>query len=241
MQDSLSFIIAQLTALTEGVTKETRNLSLPLIVLGELGYKGKEPSLEPGLNLLKKYQNEQGGWPLRPNEQLCNHFDTSFAIRAFYLLEGAKSESMVKGVNYLLRNQNPDGGWGFYPKQKSDTACTAHVTSCLAEAKVKRAAASLSKAATFLVRRQRRDGSWDVSWEDDPMHHHDKWFHFSTPFALLGLSSVGKVKKTLLDRGFQSLVKEQDDSGGWTVLEGYDPFTWGTGNALMALGLRFRF
>jgi len=241
MQESLKYVKGQLASLTEGVTKETRNLSLPLIALGEFGYTGEEPSIRPGLELLKQYQLQQGGWPLRPNEQMPNHFDTSLAIRALYLVEGARSEPMLRGVDYLIGAQNSDGGWGFYSEQKSDTACTAHAVVCLAEVGGRRSGPTLSKAAAFLARRQKEDGSWDVSWEDDPMHHHDKWFHFSTPFALLGLSSAGKVKKSTLDRGFSSLVRGQDDSGAWRLLGGYDPFTWATGNALMALGLRFKF
>ena len=73
------------------------------------------------------------------------------------------------------------------------------------------------------------------------MHNHDKWFHFTNPWAILALSNRKiRAPQSKLERAIDALIRSQEEAGGWRVLEGYEPFTWATGNALMALGVWFK-
>jgi squalene cyclase len=160
-------------------------------------------------------------------------------MRALQLHE-RDSEEVVRGASYLLKRQNADGGWGFYDGNPSDPACTAHAMLGLLESGSEASSEAMLGAARYLLSEQLPDGSWEISWEEDPMHHHDKWFHFTTPWAILALSK-GKIRasQSRLESAIDALIRSQEETGGWRALEGYDPFTWATGNALMALGLWF--
>ena len=240
VKESVGYVVKQLQDLGRNIVKETRNLSLPIVLLGDLGLKKKGFGLEGGTELLKKYQRSEGGWPLRPQEETCNAFDTSFERRALHPHDGYSKE-MNQATSYVVKKQNNDGGWGFYHGTPSNPACTAHVLLGLLEADLGVYPEVMKKAAIYLSEKQLSDGSWEICWEEDPMHNHDKWFHFTAPWATIALSN-NKINAPIsrIGRAIEILIRSQEETGGWRVLEGYDPFTWATGNALMALSIWFK-
>jgi squalene cyclase len=231
IEESVSFVVSHVVKKSYSVLKETRNLAFPFHLLHELGLKPRKSWIEPLIPELRRYELRNHAWPLRPKDKNANIFDTAFAVRA---LTYAHQDS-VESVRWLLHAQRKDGGWPFYANQDSQVASTCHALIALLESGQKKDSDSIRRGIEFVKSNQGRE-SWGLSWEDDPLHGHDKWFHYNRPWVLLALIMSGEdlLSKYVID-AVNRIIADQHFSGGWRIFEDHDTFVWATGNSLMAL------
>lgn len=238
VQESLGLVRERILKRVSGVTKETRNAALPLIAVVEAGEEPTSRLAQSQLELVRGYKLRKGGWPLKPGEKVSNIFDSAWALKSLVYSKVSKAE-ISQTKKWLYHVQKPDGGWSFYIQEKtSNVMCTAQVTHALVKAGDTIRTPSVKKAIQYLLKNRNSRGGWDVNWEIDIRHPpHNKWFHYTSPFAVLALIESGlDPRSDEITKGIQAILDEEDEEGGWKPLSNYRPFTWATAYALMALG-----
>jgi len=231
IRESVSFVVGHVQRKSYAILKETRNLSFPFHLLHELRSEPHGSWVEPLIPELLRYRLKDQAWPLKPEQKNPNVFDTAFAVRALSYVH----QDVESSVRWLVNAQGKDGGWPFYVGQKSQVASTCHAIIALLEAGVKNDSTPIRRGVDFIKANQGKE-SWGLSWEDDPLHGHDKWFHYNRPWVLLTLLMNGEdLQSNYVIDAAEGIIKDQHYSGGWKIFRDYDTFVWATGNSLMAL------
>lgn len=170
--------------------------------------------------------------------------DTPGALLALkVLLSGqADAETLAAvraGIVWLLDLQNRDGGiptfcrgWGALPFDRSSPDLTAHALRAWAawrgemdQSLKSRIDVASRRALGYLLTEQRSDGSWRPLWfgnqdrrddEDNPT--------YGTVKVLLALVARPEAREAVA-RGFQWLLRNQNEDGGWGAARGSTPST----------------
>jgi hypothetical protein len=238
VQECLSLLRDHISKRTPGVTKETRNAALPLLAVIEGGDAPSSELVQRQAEVVRNYRIGPEGWPLKPDEKICNILDSALALKSLVYSKKIEAAELLEAKKWFYRKQRSDGGWPFYiDEDRSNLACTAHVAHTLIEAGETAETTGVKSAIQYLLRNRNAKGGWDVNWEDDPLHNHAKWFHYNSPFAMLVLLQSGfDPKSDDVRRGVESILADDDGEGGWKPLEDYESFTWASANAIMPLG-----
>lgn len=214
--------------------KETRVICNLPTALYEAGRPLTHRLQRQYIELIWRYRNPGGGWPLRKGEKVENIYDTACALRTLKRVD-KENKSIIEAATWLEGCQNHDGGWPLHTNQNSDIAATAVSITALSETGA--SDGSIKSGIEFLKNKRNSSGGWDSAWEDDPIHGHGKWFHFTTAYCCEALVKAKiPLNSVVLVRAFRCMLKNQHPAGGWKPLAQYDPFTWATAYALWALG-----
>ena len=154
---------------------------------------------------------------------LCDEFDAEV------------TESLHSATKWLLGLQNRDGGWptfcrgwGTLPFDRSSADLTAHTIRALRRWQMSAAEASrdsriesaISSGFRYLKKTQREDGSWLPLWFGNQFHSNDENPTYGTARVLLAYRDLEKTETEAARSGFQSLVRHQNDDGGWGGAKG---------------------
>jgi len=147
----------------------------------------EEEMLKAAVELILKYQNEDGGWATyekRRAGKWLEYFNPS-AIFADIMVDYSYVEctsSCLQGLGMFLIH---------YPDWKKDEIIKA-----------------IERGKKFILKMQREDGSWEGSW--------GVCFTYATWFATVGLRSAGIPPwDELLAKAVRFLISRQNSDGGW--------------------------
>ena len=120
------------------------------------GMAAKSPyeTIEQAASYIIKHQNDDGGWPLIPDEESDVEV-TAIAMQALMLKGWGSGSSVIRqGVTYLIKHQKPDGSWN------GNAAHTIFAIIALKRAEVVEYWQAQFNGLKWLEETQRESGSW---------------------------------------------------------------------------------
>ncbi|MEM3506721.1 MAG: prenyltransferase/squalene oxidase repeat-containing protein [Candidatus Bathyarchaeia archaeon] len=237
IKESIKFVIEKIKGKYETLTKAPRNLMWPILMLVEAKESLEFLELKTLFSEVReKYEVKDGSWAFEADGE-GNVYDTSMVIRAMLRMYKKRIEEKNKAIAWLKFIQNDDGGWGFYKKERTEVLPTSMAVIALVESGEPIDSLIIQKAIKIIQERRNVEGGWDATWEFSKKYTFDKFMHFTSPWALTALLITDvNPKSEIIQNAVKFILKQQDESGGWKVFKGLPAFSWGTGNALAALG-----
>ncbi|MFK7821055.1 MAG: prenyltransferase/squalene oxidase repeat-containing protein, partial [Planctomycetaceae bacterium] len=158
-------------------------------------------------------------------------------------------EALSLGTKWLLSLQNRDGGWptfcrgwGKLPFDRSSPDISAHVIRALVAVRDQLKPSSHSKidhavqkGFRFLNSVQRSDGSWLPLWFGNQFAPDDENPLYGTAKVLAAYAACGFVQSDAAKRGFDWLISNQNEDGGWGGMLGTVSTVEETGLAVESL------
>ncbi|QDU63287.1 Squalene--hopene cyclase [Planctomycetes bacterium Pan216] len=164
--------------------------------------------------------------------------DTPGALLALRKLPWCErtGQAVSLGLGWLLDLQNRDGGWptfcrgwGYLPFDRSAPDLTAHALRAmqvwrgvefLPARTTRRIERSMEKGLTYLARKQRKDGSWLPLWFGNQHCPDDENPTYGTSRVLAAYRDLDLLDREEARLGFDWLIRNQHESGGWGGGEG---------------------
>jgi squalene-hopene/tetraprenyl-beta-curcumene cyclase len=180
-------------------------------------------ALAPAVRFLAGSQNEDGGWGFRTDVESDND-TSSCALLALRELVGVEQGSALRAIRYLRAQQREDGLWNTW--QSSDDHpvedCVAHVVTALAPYEASHGL-RLDPARDWLVRRFQETAQWSAGW------------YRNLPYSILEVGHGLRRAAPVAREAAASLIRLQNEDGGWPAEIGGNSRASSTGLALAAL------
>lgn len=165
-------------------------------------------AIRTGVRAIRAAQVEAGRWPFRSQSGGTTCLAVLALVQAGEPLDSIAVSAGLKRIRNLPNEQ---------------VYTTALKTMVLAKTDPKRYRSEISAAADFLIRAQNRSGLW--SYRPSTGNAFD---HSNSQFALLGLHAAAQVGIKIPDgvwnRARQTLLRTQNDDGGWAYRASGDSY-----------------
>ena len=221
----------------------TESTCLCLTALLSIGREADDAHVLQGLTWLTKHQTSAGGWASSASAQTPQTFATTMAIGV--LARTGDTLALPRAVSWLRQGQNQDGGWGATQGDgRSQAIYTSHALIALHSAGVLAADEVLQSGAAYLESQFQRDrgepwpGTSSNYVVDDNSGARLDYRHFTTPWALIALTLVGRdIGDTSVLVGVERLLALQRSDGTWNCDQTAPtaPAIWALYDAVRAL------
>lgn len=183
------------------------------------------------LDWILSQQNSDGGWPAVPGKKSVMF--SVFYLRTILITYYARTReeksisyyktSIERVLEYILQAQHPNGGWSSIIGGDPNVHDTCHALGALkffarlSRIPLRTIKTNIKSGILFLIdQRHTSSGGWGLAVDCPPDVH-------QTAHAIETLrlyDSIVRIEERTISEGFNYLLENQQEDGGWTIADG---------------------